>query len=321
MFFSRRIGLCFVAWVWFSLLFAQDFQKRFRISGEVISDHGRIPDGLIVEVYDSFSHLPIEKVPLAGQGLFELNNLTVNQVEIRLVSRDGVVLRSEHVNLVNSYAPVRLRLPSFGVPPVTQETVSVNRLKHVPPKSARKLFQQSLKAQARGNGEKALELLQAAVKEDPLYLEAWNNLGTRYMREGKVELALEALRRAQAIDGDHPHVLTNLGIVLMHLKRRDEAEAVARRALRHARQDSKAEYILGLCLVHQPEKREEAVFYLRKAQEEFPQARLSIAQILTRSGKFVEARRELERYLTVSSQQKEFVEKWLAALPDGPAAK
>ncbi|MBL8228372.1 MAG: tetratricopeptide repeat protein [Bryobacterales bacterium] len=298
-------------------LFAQDGQRRFRLTGEVVADSGALPGGLTVEVHDINGRVPIEKVAVQDQGSFEASNLTTNQVELRLVSFDGVVLRAEHVNLLGGPAPVRLRLPSFGGSSPVRGTVSVSRLRHVPVKTARKLYNRSIEAAAKGDTRRSLDLLQAAVAEDPEYLEAWNNIGSRHMRDGNPELALDALRRAQSLDADSPHVLTNLGVVLMHLKQREEAETVSRRALRHARNDTKAEYVLGLCLFHKAANFDEAIFYLKKAKDEFPQARLSIAHILVRAGRIPEARQELENYLDVTSERKEFVQQWLAALPKG----
>lgn len=300
-------------------LFGQDGQRRYRLTGEVVAENGNLPDGLTVEIYDMNGRFPIEKVAVQNQGSFESSNLPANQVELRLVSFEGVVLRSEHVNLTGGVAPVKLRLPSFGGPSPVRGTVSVTRLRHVSVKSARKLYNRSIEAAAKGDTRRSLDLLQAAVAEDPEYLEAWNNLGSRHMRDGHPDLALEALRRAQSLDGDSPHVLTNLGVVLMHLKQREEAELVSRRALRHARTDTKAEYVLGLCLFHKAASFDEAIFYLKKARDEFPQARLSIAHILVRSGRISEARRELESYLDITSERKEFVQQWLAALPKGAA--
>jgi Tfp pilus assembly protein PilF len=296
-------------------LCAQQESKRFRLLGEVASESGNLPHGLSVEVYDMAGRTPIDKVPVHQRGSFEVNNLTSNQLEIRLVSFNGDVIRKEYVNLGSGYTPVTIRLPSPAGSQPLEGTVSVGRLKHTPSKKARKVFNQSQQAFAKGEIARSLELLQIAVREDPLYLEAWNNLGSYYMRAGDTDQALIALRRAQSLDGNSPHVLTNLGIVLLHKKQREEAEEVARRAIRQLRSDTKAEYVLGLSLFQGQKNLDEALFYLEKAKAEFPKARLNIAHILVRAGNIVQARQELEQYLAVSSEREGFVRKWLEALP------
>lgn len=304
------------------ILGAQQESKRFRLLGEVASETGHLPHGLSVEVYDMAGHTPLDKVAVHQRGTFEVDHLTSNQLEVRLVSFEGEVICKEYVHLVNSYAPVIFRLPAVPGSKPIEGAVSAGRLNHSPPKKARRAFQQSQQAQAKGEIAKALELLQFAVREDPLYLEAWNNLGSYYMRAGDPDQALIALRRAQSLDGNNSHVLTNLGIVLLHKKQSEEAEEVARRALRQLRSDTKAEYVLGMSLFQGQKNPDEALFYLEKAKAEFPKARLNIAHILVRAGKIAQAREELEAYLAVSREREASVRKWLEALatPKGAAA-
>lgn len=318
MFVLRRAGLPLALVLGVVCLSAQD-SRRFRLQGEVSAEGGSIPTGLSVEVYDMAGHTPLDKVPVHQQGSFEVNNLTSHQVEVRLVSFEGEVIRKEHVSIGNGFAPLTLRLPAFAGAKPPQGTVSVHQLNHTPSKKAQKSFRKSQDVFQKGDLKKSIELLQQAVREDPLYLEAWNNLGSRYMRANDPDRALSALRHAQELDGDSTHVLTNLGIVLLHKGQKEEAEVVARRAMRQLRADTKAEYVLGMSLFQSQKNLDDALLYLGKAKTDFPQARLTIAHILIRAGHVPEGRRELETYLTVSHEREAFVRNWLAMLDKPPS--
>ncbi|HET9234030.1 MAG TPA: tetratricopeptide repeat protein [Candidatus Eisenbacteria bacterium] len=85
---------------------------------------------------------------------------------------------------------------------------------------------------SRGNDREALEHYEAAVREEPLFTDGWNNLGVLYAQKHQLEPARAAFERALAVRPDHPKALGNLAALAFQEGHRAEADSLARRALR-----------------------------------------------------------------------------------------
>ena len=85
-------------------------------------------------------------------------------------------------------------------------------------------FQKASEESRKGNIQKAIDHLQRAVKEDPKFYEAFNNLGVQYQKLEQWDKAIEAYQQAIAIRNDsaRPHI--NLGNLYLALQRPDSAE-------------------------------------------------------------------------------------------------
>jgi len=99
---------------------------------------------------------------------------------------------------------------------------------------ARLLHGFGLRAGEQGRFEDAVAYFQAALEEDPLFVEAWCDLGVALHRGGRVESAVDAYLQALLVDPDHAQTRLNLGLAHVALGNRAPAEEQLR-YLREAR--------------------------------------------------------------------------------------
>lgn len=193
------------------------------------------------------------------------------------------------------------------------ETVSIRELR-IPPKAAKEL-QRSQSALKSGDTRSSAQHLEKALQIYPGYLEGHNSLGSRYIDLG--EYAKAAAEFEKAIDID-PHVMqpfNNLSVAYYLQQRYSDAEAAARRAIDLDPRSSMPRYMLGCILAAERRNPAEAMEMLRQTMNEFPDARLVLADILVRRGALKEAEEELRGYLDLpGAEKKQNVERWLARL-------
>lgn len=288
--------------------------KSFQLRGEVGFDDNTSPNGLVVEIVDTGAHMPGERTSVSFNGVFELNNITTPNIELRVLNQSGDVLRRDHLYLSQHTTVLSLRLNGQAKERPVQGTVSAHRLRHKPSSRAMKEFVKADQKFKKGDVAGSLKHLEAAVAADPEFVEALTNLGSRYIQTGENLKALEVLRQAQTLDPDSGPTLINLGIVLLQLKRPAEAEEAARHALRLPHENNSVEYILGMSLVEQQKQLPQALRYMQMASANFPKAHIYAANILARTGRVKEAKAELQNYLSVSSENKEVIQRWMKSL-------
>ena len=178
-------------------------------------------------------------------------------------------------------------------------TISVARLQHKVAKHAKKEYDKAEKKLKDGDVNSSLTHLLKAVEIDPEYMEAHNNLGSRYVMLNQFDLALSAFRRALQLDPSATMVHLNMAVALMATQQNKEAEDVARRVLQQQPGNAQARYLLGLCLYTQKQYTDEAVSLLGRSQEQFPNARIAVAAIHAVRGEPMKARTELEAYMAI----------------------
>jgi tetratricopeptide (TPR) repeat protein len=199
------------------------------------------------------------------------------------------------------------RLPRPG------ETISTRELL-IPPKALKEL-QQSQTALLSGDVRSSAQHLERALQICPHYLEARNNLGSRYIELHEYEKAAGEFQKAIDIDPRVAQPFNNLSVAFFLLQRYLEAEAAARRALDLDPRNSTARYMLGCILATEKRNPLEAMEMLRQTESEFPDSRLLLAQILLKRGAVEEAENELRGYLNMPGvEKKQNVERWLARL-------
>jgi tetratricopeptide (TPR) repeat protein len=192
-------------------------------------------------------------------------------------------------------------------------TISVARLKHHVASRARREFARADREMRKRHLEASIEHLNKAIEIDPAYLEAQNNLGTRYILLGDYEQAITHLRTASRLDPDSIFARTNLGMALWLAGRCAEAEPVARDAVRLCPSFLRAQYLLGMVLA--AKGLPEALEHLEKSATEIPKARLLAAGILLKHGAKSGASAELRQYLaSPRAENRAMVESWLAEL-------
>jgi Flp pilus assembly protein TadD, contains TPR repeats len=217
----------------------------------------------------------------------------------------------------------RSLIPTVAVDPSSvpkpRETVSTREL--LVPSRARKELQRSETALLSGDVRSSALHLEKALHISPGYLEAHNNLGSRYFELQEYEKAVVEFQKAINIDPRMSQPYNNLSVALFLLRRYPDAEVAARRALDLDRNNSTARYMLGCILATEQRNPSEAIETLRQTQDKFPDARLLLAQVLLRQGAVNEAKNELRDYLKVPGvEKKQKVECWLARLEQALAA-
>jgi tetratricopeptide (TPR) repeat protein len=199
------------------------------------------------------------------------------------------------------------RLPKPG------DTVSTRELL-ISPKAIKEL-QRSQTALHSGDIRSSAQHLEKALQIYPHYLEAHNNLGSRYIELHEYEKAAAEFQKAIDLDPRITQPFNNLSVALFLLQRYPDAEAAARRALDLDPHNSTAQFMLGCVLATEKRNPSEAMELLHRTEVEFPDARLLLAQILLRQGVVNEAKNELHNYLKVPGvAKKQKVECWLARL-------
>ena len=199
------------------------------------------------------------------------------------------------------------RLPKPG------DTVSTREL-FIPSKAIKEL-QRSQTALHSGDIRSSAQHLEKALQIYPHYLEAHNNLGSRYIELHDYEKAAAEFHKAIDLDPRIMQPFNNLSVALFLLQRYPDAEAAARRALDLDPHNSTAQYMLGCILATEKRNPSEAMELLHRTEVEFPDARLLLAQILLGQGVVNEAKNELNSYLKVPGvEKKQKVECWLARL-------
>jgi Flp pilus assembly protein TadD len=175
------------------------------------------------------------------------------------------------------------------------ETISVHEL--LVPAGAVKEFQRSLKAVHSGDFQSAAEHLQKAIRIDPNFVQAHNNLGASYMQLSQYESAVSEFQRAIELDPGIQETRRNLGLGLFLLRRYREAEVAARQALQLDPQRNSARYTLGRILAAEGSSSAEAEQLLRQSVADFADARLPLARVLLNRGANDQAAAELRTYL------------------------
>ena len=193
-------------------------------------------------------------------------------------------------------------------------TVSVSRLRHQVPAKARIELARSEREFRQGRLQASVEHLKKALAIDPVYMEAHNNLGARYIALGDDERAVDHLQTALRLDPSSAFAQLNLSLALYFLKRGDEAEQYARNAIRLTPELPKAHYLLGLILEAEGKNTLEAVEHLEKSAVEFPKAHLLAARSLVLRGADGTAALEFRQYLAwPQAENRQEIEQWLAA--------
>ena len=197
--------------------------------------------------------------------------------------------------------------------PRVSQTVSLRDLL-IPPKAVKEL-RRSQEALRSGDTRSSARHLERALKICPNYLEGHNSLGARYIELHEYEKAAAEFQKAIDIDPSVMQPVNNLSVARFLEQRYVDAEAAARRAVDLDPHDPTARYMLGAILATEDRNPREAMEMLRQTKNQFPDARLLLAQILERRGDTKAAEKELRDYLAVpDAEKRQNVERWLVRL-------
>jgi Flp pilus assembly protein TadD len=164
----------------------------------------------------------------------------------------------------------------------------------------------AVSALAMGDTTLAEARLQAVLKLAPDFAPAYGNLGVILRRRGDIPGAIEAYRRALALEPHDPAVLTNLAALYVGIGRDREASAAL--ALADLRLATPYTILARGDLEAVDGRVDEALrFYHRAARLDptRPEPHVSIARLTRAAGRLDEARREAERALALDADNGE----------------
>ncbi|MBL8175866.1 MAG: tetratricopeptide repeat protein [Bryobacterales bacterium] len=215
-----RAGLALVLSGYFCLARGQ-FSANHGLSsnslrGEVECQPPLNPTQLLVELVDSTRHVAIDRTPLSPTGSFEFRHVPNGAMEVRVINFQGDVLKREWVQAENISWPVTIRVGRPAERPVSG-LVTPYRLQHKVPKKAMTEFVKAARALEEQRFEEAEQRLRKAIAMDPGFVEAYNNLGVRLAKEGKLEEAAEQFVAASKLDPHSTVARENLRIIHAHL--------------------------------------------------------------------------------------------------------
>ncbi len=284
------------------------------VRGELLCEGCRMFD-LTIELQDMSNRIGSERVSVDSGGSFELRGMEEGHYMLTVSNQRGEVLRREPVSLRGQDPSFSVRIDRAPVQKPVSGPISLAQLRHRVPGKAQKEYERSQSKLLRGDLAGSAECLEKAIALDPEYLEAHNNLGSRYMGMGEIPKALARFRRAAELDPNAQMVQVNLAVALLQSNLLADAESAARGALRMSGTDVKAHYILGLSMYAQRKYTEETAESLERASKELPTAKLPQATQFARSGKRAAAQAMLTKYLEGPAVEKRAeAERLLSAL-------
>ena len=179
-------------------------------------------------------------------------------------------------------------------------TVSVRELS-IPPKAARS-FQQGMEFLAKKDPAGSLPHFQRAIAAYPGYYEAYYRIGAADLKLWRIADAEQAYRKSIELSGGrYAQPLLGLGAILVDQEKFDGAEKVTRKALDLNPNAWTGQYYLAVALfgLNRLDEAELSVREALRQKLDFPQARLLLADILSREKNYNALLVELDEYLNL----------------------
>jgi DNA-binding winged helix-turn-helix (wHTH) protein/TolB-like protein/Flp pilus assembly protein TadD len=141
-----------------------------------------------------------------------------------------------------------------------------------------------------------------AIDLDPNYAPVYHYRGLVYARQGETDRAIEQLKRAQQLEPLWVAPRAALGMVLAYARRHEEAIAQLTQTLALDERADNARTYLGRAYMYSGQY-ERALVEFRRRQAQAPGSYADVAQALALSGRQKEAREELARLLSLSTER------------------
>jgi tetratricopeptide (TPR) repeat protein len=154
--------------------------------------------------------------------------------------------------------------------------VSARALRYKPARVALKEFNQGMRSVRKGLPEEAAAHFTEAVRINPDYVDALQQLGIAQAAQGATEQSLDTFLKASALDPESGPLRFNVALTLARLHRMADAEPYARQAVQNAPWFVDGQYLLGITLVAQNKLTPEAAAALRRAAGQFAEARAAL---------------------------------------------
>ena len=148
--------------------------------------------------------------------------------------------------------------------------ISFYNLTHKIPAKARKEFEKGVTSGIAGDYDSAVIHYRNAIKFDPGYLAAHNNLGARLMVNRKWKEAIEEFELARHLDPRSSPVHSNLGVLYLELHDYEKAELEGLLASTLDPTSGKPHFVVGMAMLYQAKDSRMAKAHLLKASVEVP---------------------------------------------------
>lgn len=276
------------------------------IRGRVIMPSGSFSDEA-VKITLSTLRGTLATVFAETQGQFEFQGVApgtyylefeADRQHYDVVTETVQVYRGAPTVLTITLRPLRRSNRSSNSP----DSVSVAELKAKIPEKARKEFEKASAAGALGRIDEAIEHLRRAISIFPGFVRARNDLGTYLLAQGKLDEAEEELKKAIGLDAAAFNPILNLGIVLVHKQAFVEASETMAKAVSLEPNSPAAHLYAGLAHVG-TEKLEAAEINLKTAYSlggpKYGAALYHLGQLYLTRGDQPAALKSFEEYLSV----------------------
>jgi tetratricopeptide (TPR) repeat protein len=190
---------------------------------------------------------------------------------------------------------------------VDSQMVTIQQLHHLVPKKAQKEKESAEAALERKQQDEAIGHLESAIRIDPEFVRARNDLAVLYIWLGNPNSAIEQLNEAITIDPHSPLLFTNLAIGYIAAEHFVDAERAARVAGELNRAGRLPLYILATTLYYQNKFTDEALLCAQRTSDDYPLAHLFAARIFMERTQFERARAEIETYLSGANRTPVYV--------------
>ncbi len=194
-------------------------------------------------------------------------------------------------------------------------TVSIHQLNHVVPKKAIKEEEIAQKAFGQNRTQEAISHLENAVRIDPEFIGARNDLAAIHLRMDDPYPAIDQLNEAIKVDPHFPLLFINLAIGYIETGALSDAERAAREAADLDRARILPQYLLAVSLYYEKKFTEEALQCAKRTSDDYPASHLFAARILIERSDYEPAKVEIQAYLSDNRQAPEFAataKSWLA---------
>jgi tetratricopeptide (TPR) repeat protein len=228
--FNRLITPFFFSAVLFAQMGQPGGEPGF--SGEIESATPMSLNTLYVELYDTRSHVVVERSSVSSDGRFRFyHGDAAAGYTLRVVTAPGEDPLLEESPRMGMGNPLVLRLPEQKTSQPVAGKVSLEELQHPVPKQAIRAAKEAERYSEAHETGKAIAKLEQAVRIAPYYRDGHSNLGVQYARAGRLAEALAQFHFALDIGPPNALIYSNLALALLTLKQFRDGEEFARKAV------------------------------------------------------------------------------------------